>query len=62
MKKAYKDSNKKFIKEYNELMSRVAFNMPYPQEWKEKGDQIEKFTMYDSYSTVKTSTDTNSTS
>ncbi len=56
--KRVKKSDTSFSKEYEELMSR-NFN-PYsdPVQWKEHGDQIEKFTLYENYTPVKTTSGT----
>ncbi|HBH06381.1 MAG TPA: hypothetical protein DDX92_07240 [Flavobacteriales bacterium] len=54
-KKSPKKTDKQFIKEYNELMSTPSFNTDLTRQWSESGDQIQKFTMYENYTPVKTS-------
>lgn len=56
--KPSKKTKKKFVEEYNELMSNSTFKMGMYHEWSEKGDHIEKFTMYENYTPVKTSSGT----
>jgi hypothetical protein len=57
-KKISKETEKKLIEEYDRLMSTGTFKTGTAQEWSEKGDQIEKFTIYENYTPVKTSSGT----
>lgn len=57
-KKSSKVNEKQLIEEYNQLMSTGTLKTSISQEWTEKGDNIEKFTMYGSYTPVKTSSGT----
>lgn len=54
-KKSAKQAQKQYADEYNELMSTNSIKFANFQEWSEKGDEIVKFTMYDQYTPVKTS-------
>jgi len=54
-KKSLKKVEERFIEEYNELMTNSTFKIGINQEWSERGDRIEKFTMYENYTPVKTS-------
>lgn len=52
--KSSEQATKHYIKEYKELMSTRILGDECGFEWIEKGDQIEKFTLYDNYTPVKT--------
>lgn len=58
VKKSSKESERKLIAEYDRLMSTGTFKTGTAQEWSEKGGQIEKFTIYENYTPVKTSNGT----
>lgn len=58
VKKSTKKTEKQFIDNYNRLMSTNTLKNVIIHEWSEKGDHIEKFTMYENYTPVKTSSGT----
>lgn len=47
-----------FSKEYEKIMSKSLNPYTKPVQWKEKGDQLEKFTLYENYTPVKTTSGT----
>jgi len=48
-------ANDKFTKNYNEIMKTSENTVIINTEWSEKGDQIQKFSLYENYSPVETS-------
>ena len=57
-KNKFEEVQNKFIEEYNELMSTHPANTETVEEWHGKGDQIEKFSLYDNYTPISTSNET----
>lgn len=47
-------NQKKFIDDYNSIMKINKNTSSSKVEWSNKGDKIEKFTMYEDYTPVKT--------
>lgn len=58
-KKTEKKLDKAFMKDYQKLMStNTSPFFTINKEWNEKGDVIEKFSIYDNYTPVKTTSGT----
>lgn len=47
-----------FIEEYKVLMTKAPIVSGLKLEWSQPGDKIEKYTVYEEYTPVKTSTET----
>jgi hypothetical protein len=50
--------SKNFEQDYEELMNAVDTTLLREPEWKEQGDTIVKFSMYEEYTPVRTSSST----
>jgi hypothetical protein len=57
MQKGGKTSNEKLEKEYEDLF-RVPYEVIIKTEWVNKGDVFKKFSLYEEYTPVKTSGNT----
>ncbi|MDH5475463.1 MAG: hypothetical protein OEX22_07220 [Cyclobacteriaceae bacterium] len=53
--KQEKDQNIKFTKEYCEIMEIDNNSVFMDNQWKNEGDYIQKFSLYENYTPVKTS-------
>lgn len=48
----------RLIKEYEKLMETSSDSFIVPVQWSNEGDSIERFSLYENYTPVKTSGDT----